>query len=102
MTYRIGKSFTFDAAHSLPTLSPGHKCSCLHGHTYTVEILLSAIQLAPHASVVSLARVRLGPVVGGPAGVGSRRGRGASVLLFPRLRSRRVPLLVLVPGGEVG
>ncbi|MGH8897377.1 MAG: 6-pyruvoyl trahydropterin synthase family protein [Egibacteraceae bacterium] len=36
--FRIGKSFTFDAAHHLPGLSEGHKCARLHGHTYTVMV----------------------------------------------------------------
>jgi len=31
-------SFSFDAAHRLPNLSEGHKCSQLHGHTFQVEI----------------------------------------------------------------
>lgn len=45
--YRIGKTFSFDAAHQLGGLPEGHKCSRLHGHTYTVEIILSAIELHP-------------------------------------------------------
>jgi 6-pyruvoyltetrahydropterin/6-carboxytetrahydropterin synthase len=28
----------FDAAHRLPSLPPGHKCSRLHGHTFLVEV----------------------------------------------------------------
>jgi 6-pyruvoyltetrahydropterin/6-carboxytetrahydropterin synthase len=44
--YRIGKRFTFDAAHRLGGLPPGHKCSRVHGHTYTVEIELAAAALA--------------------------------------------------------
>lgn len=47
MTYRIGKSFTFDAAHRLPGLREGHKCGRLHGHTYTVEVVLTAPALSP-------------------------------------------------------
>jgi len=39
--YTIAKQFTFDAAHKLDGLPDGHKCSELHGHTYTVEIRLS-------------------------------------------------------------
>jgi 6-pyruvoyltetrahydropterin/6-carboxytetrahydropterin synthase len=42
MTYRIGKSFTFDAAHHLHGLAEGHKCSRQHGHTYTVDLVLAA------------------------------------------------------------
>ncbi|MFV2198734.1 6-pyruvoyl trahydropterin synthase family protein [Nocardiopsis sp. LOL_012] len=47
MGYRIGKSFSFDAAHFLSTLPSGHKCSRLHGHTYTVTVELVSLALAP-------------------------------------------------------
>ncbi|WP_234355915.1 6-pyruvoyl trahydropterin synthase family protein [Kitasatospora aureofaciens] len=40
-TFRIGKSFTFEAGHRLPGLSPEHKCSRQHGHSYTVEVELA-------------------------------------------------------------
>ncbi|MGH3871580.1 MAG: 6-carboxytetrahydropterin synthase QueD [Pseudonocardiaceae bacterium] len=43
--YRIGKRFSFDAAHILRGLPVGHKCARLHGHTYAVEIELSGRQL---------------------------------------------------------
>lgn len=42
MTYRIGKAFKFDAAHQLDGLPADHQCSRLHGHTYAVEIELTA------------------------------------------------------------
>lgn len=58
MTYKIGKTFTFDAAHSLPSLPPGHKCARLHGHTYTVEIVLSAMHLTPPGFVTDFAELR--------------------------------------------
>ncbi len=32
------KTFTFEAAHQLPRVPPGHKCARLHGHSYTVEL----------------------------------------------------------------
>ncbi len=32
------REFTFDAAHRLPNLPNGHKCSNLHGHTFSVVI----------------------------------------------------------------
>lgn len=28
------KEFTFDSAHFLPNVPPGHKCRAMHGHTY--------------------------------------------------------------------
>jgi 6-pyruvoyltetrahydropterin/6-carboxytetrahydropterin synthase len=44
--WRIGKQFTFDASHQLPGLPEGHKCGRLHGHTYTVEVVLQGDTLA--------------------------------------------------------
>lgn len=38
MTHTIHKSYSFEAAHRLPKVSPGHKCGRLHGHSYRVEI----------------------------------------------------------------
>ena len=37
----IYREFTFEAAHRLVNLPPGHKCSRLHGHSYRVEIHVS-------------------------------------------------------------
>ncbi len=34
----IYKSFTFAAAHRLPNVPEGHKCSRMHGHTFRVEV----------------------------------------------------------------
>lgn len=45
VAYTIGKSFSFSAAHQLHGLPDGHKCSRLHGHTYTVEVQLEAAEL---------------------------------------------------------
>jgi 6-pyruvoyltetrahydropterin/6-carboxytetrahydropterin synthase len=35
---RITKLLTFEAAHLLPNLPPGHKCGRLHGHSFKVEV----------------------------------------------------------------
>jgi 6-pyruvoyltetrahydropterin/6-carboxytetrahydropterin synthase len=59
MTYLIGKRFTFAAAHQLRGLPEGHKCSRLHGHTYTAEVELSARDLTPPGFVTDFAN--LGP-----------------------------------------
>ena len=32
------KEYRFEAAHSLPRVPAGHKCSRLHGHSYKVEL----------------------------------------------------------------
>ena len=34
----VFKIFTFESAHSLPNVSPEHKCARLHGHSFRVEI----------------------------------------------------------------
>ena len=37
----IYKEFTFEAAHRLPNVSPGHKCGRLHGHSFRVQVHVS-------------------------------------------------------------
>ena len=34
----IFKTFTLEAAHRLPHVPPGHKCSRLHGHSFRIDI----------------------------------------------------------------
>jgi 6-pyruvoyltetrahydropterin/6-carboxytetrahydropterin synthase len=38
MTVEIFKEFTFEAAHRLPNVPPGHKCARLHGHSFKVSV----------------------------------------------------------------
>ncbi len=38
MNYTVSKTFSFEAAHSLPHLPEGHKCRNLHGHSYVIEV----------------------------------------------------------------
>lgn len=40
--FRIAKQFTFSASHRLAQLPETHQCYRLHGHNYTVEVVLSA------------------------------------------------------------
>lgn len=45
-THLVGRGIapwetTFEAAHRLPNLEPGHKCGRLHGHSYAVGVFLS-------------------------------------------------------------
>ncbi len=40
-TTEIFKEFSFEAAHRLPFVPEGHKCSRLHGHSYRVELRVS-------------------------------------------------------------
>jgi 6-pyruvoyltetrahydropterin/6-carboxytetrahydropterin synthase len=44
--YQLGKRFSFDAAHRLSGLPAGHKCGRVHGHTYTVEVVVGAEELS--------------------------------------------------------
>lgn len=37
----IFKKFTIEAAHRLPNVPTGHKCSRLHGHSFQVELQVS-------------------------------------------------------------
>lgn len=41
MNVRLIRSFTFEAAHRLPTFPEGHKCRRLHGHSFTVEVMVA-------------------------------------------------------------
>lgn len=38
MYVKLIRSFTFEAAHLLPTFPEGHKCRRLHGHSFKVEV----------------------------------------------------------------
>ncbi|WP_425566871.1 6-carboxytetrahydropterin synthase QueD [Pseudonocardia yunnanensis] len=37
-THEIHREFSFEAAHRLPNLPQGHKCTRLHGHSYRVTV----------------------------------------------------------------
>lgn len=37
---KITQAFTFEAAHFLPNVAPGHRCRRMHGHSYRVELTL--------------------------------------------------------------
>jgi len=47
----IFKIFKFDAAHCLPNVGQGHKCSQLHGHSFRVEIHIKGA-VDPHSGWV--------------------------------------------------
>ena len=40
MRVELSKTFTFEAAHSLPTFPAGHKCRRLHGHSFKVAVIV--------------------------------------------------------------
>src|SRR5207302_10041212 len=55
MAHFIGKRFSFDAAHYLPSLPSDHKCCREHGHTYTIEVMLTADRLVQPGFVTDFA-----------------------------------------------
>ncbi len=38
MKVRLVREYTFEAAHRLPEVPPGHKCERLHGHSFRIEV----------------------------------------------------------------
>lgn len=40
MPTRLERTYRFEAAHFLPRVPPGHKCARMHGHSYTVDVIL--------------------------------------------------------------
>ncbi len=40
MNVRLVHEFRFEAAHRLPRVPEGHKCSRLHGHSFKVELAI--------------------------------------------------------------
>lgn len=48
---QIFKVFTIEAAHRLPNVPPGHKCSRLHGHSFRVELHVEG-EIDPHTGWV--------------------------------------------------
>jgi 6-pyruvoyltetrahydropterin/6-carboxytetrahydropterin synthase len=37
---KIARAFTFESAHRLPNVPPGHRCQRMHGHSYRVALTL--------------------------------------------------------------
>lgn len=56
--FEISKDFTFQASHQLKGLPEGHQCSRLHGHSYTVRVMLSGDVLDPAGMLVDYGDLR--------------------------------------------
>lgn len=41
MHVELTKTFTFEAAHWLPTFPDGHKCRRMHGHSFRVDLVIA-------------------------------------------------------------
>ena len=48
---KITQAFSFEAAHRLPNVPKTHRCHCMHGHSYRVEICLTGA-VDPHTGFV--------------------------------------------------
>jgi len=56
--YTIEKQFEFSAAHQLDGLPESHPCSRLHGHNYSVVVVLQSDKLDEHGFVVDFGELR--------------------------------------------
>ena len=54
----IYKTFTFEAAHRLPNVPPGHKCARLHGHSFQVMVHVQGPLLAHAGWVMDFADLK--------------------------------------------
>jgi 6-pyruvoyltetrahydropterin/6-carboxytetrahydropterin synthase len=41
MKVELSKDYSFEAAHRLPNVPPGHKCHRMHGHSYRIEVSIA-------------------------------------------------------------
>lgn len=58
MVTEIFKEFTFEAAHRLPNVPPGHKCERLHGHSFRVQIYVKGEVDAHRGWLMDFADIR--------------------------------------------
>ena len=65
MRIRLARDVRFEAAHYLPRVPPGHKCARMHGHSYTLTLVVEG-ELDPELGwVMDFAAMddHLGPLV---------------------------------------
>jgi 6-pyruvoyltetrahydropterin/6-carboxytetrahydropterin synthase len=55
--HTVFKEFTFEAAHLLPNVTPGHKCGRLHGHSYRIRIEVTGEVLERSGWVIDYADI---------------------------------------------
>lgn len=61
----VFKTFTFEAAHYLPYVPPGHQCGKMHGHSYKMVIGLRGTANPSTGFVIDFADLKsiVGPIV---------------------------------------
>ena len=57
MQVSLTKSFTFEAAHFLPSFPEGHKCRRMHGHSFHVTIFMDGPTVHPENWVIDYADI---------------------------------------------
>jgi 6-pyruvoyltetrahydropterin/6-carboxytetrahydropterin synthase len=57
-TMDVFKEFVFEAAHRLPNVPVGHKCSRLHGHSFRAEIHVRGDVVAESGWVIDFADIK--------------------------------------------
>lgn len=64
MRVSLTKSFTFEAAHFLPTFPEGHKCRRMHGHSFRVDVVVAGDVPAEAGYLIDYGEMKeaLGPV----------------------------------------
>lgn len=55
--HEIWKEFTFEAAHYLPQVPPGHRCAGMHGHTFRVRVYVRGEPVQPQGWVIDFADI---------------------------------------------
>ncbi len=53
----VFKELTFEAAHQLPNVPPGHKCARLHGHSFRVRVTVEGTVGAESGWVIDFADI---------------------------------------------
>ncbi|MBK6488888.1 MAG: 6-carboxytetrahydropterin synthase QueD [Gemmatimonadetes bacterium] len=54
----VFKEFSFEAAHRLPHVPPGHKCARLHGHSFHVRVSVRGTVGATSGWVIDFADIK--------------------------------------------
>jgi len=55
--FKLWKDFSFEAAHQLTLVPPGHQCGRLHGHSYKVRVHCQGLLSAKTEWVVDYAEI---------------------------------------------
>jgi 6-pyruvoyltetrahydropterin/6-carboxytetrahydropterin synthase len=55
--FTVSRTFRFEAAHYLPNVPQEHKCRRMHGHSYRIDVAVSARELDEYGFVVDFAEI---------------------------------------------